>query len=203
MLDHHYEVSVRWTGNRGTGTSSYRDYDRDHVISAAGKPDIVGTADPAFRGDRARWNPEELLVAALIAVPHDELPVRRDLQGFTVVDTRTGRRRTSSTPGPLRDGSPARCSARSSRSSRPIVSRPPRPPTPRRTACASSPPRSPSRWSTRPRSASQQPDRPHPRAGIPLPNPAPGAEERAQTVRGRPPVPDAAAEHHHRHEGPP
>jgi organic hydroperoxide reductase OsmC/OhrA len=54
-----------WTGNRGVGTRGYRDYGRDHEIVAAGKPAIPGSSDPAFRGDAARWNPEEMLVASL------------------------------------------------------------------------------------------------------------------------------------------
>jgi organic hydroperoxide reductase OsmC/OhrA len=62
---HEYTAEVRWTGNRGTGTSGYRDYDRAHDISAGAKPPIPGSSDPAFRGDPARWNPEELLVASL------------------------------------------------------------------------------------------------------------------------------------------
>jgi len=62
---HRYSVAVSWTGNRGTGTSGYRDYARDHEIAAAGKPPIAGSSDPAFRGDPARWNPEELLVASV------------------------------------------------------------------------------------------------------------------------------------------
>jgi len=62
-----YTVAVTWTGNRGTGTSGYRDYGRDHEIAAAGKPPIAGSSDPAFRGDAARWNPEELLVASVSA----------------------------------------------------------------------------------------------------------------------------------------
>lgn len=65
--EHHYSVKVTWTGNRGTGTTGYRDYDRDHTLSAEGKPDIAGSSDPAFRGDSARWNPEELLVGSLSA----------------------------------------------------------------------------------------------------------------------------------------
>lgn len=64
---HQYEVCVTWTGNTGTGTSSYRGYSRDHEASAAGKPSLSGSADPSFRGDSARWNPEELLVASLSA----------------------------------------------------------------------------------------------------------------------------------------
>jgi organic hydroperoxide reductase OsmC/OhrA len=62
---HTYSVTIRWTGNNGTGTSGYRDYARNHDISAAGKPGIAASSDAAFRGDRTRWNPEELLVAAL------------------------------------------------------------------------------------------------------------------------------------------
>ena len=62
---HSYELSLRWTGNTGSGTASYRAYGRDHEVSAAGKPVIAGSSDPAFRGDPQRWNPEELLVAAL------------------------------------------------------------------------------------------------------------------------------------------
>ena len=65
--EHHYVVTVQWTGNRGTGTSGYRDYSRDHTIEAVGKPAIAGSSDPAFRGDRERWNPEELLVASVSA----------------------------------------------------------------------------------------------------------------------------------------
>jgi organic hydroperoxide reductase OsmC/OhrA len=65
MHDHTYEVALAWTGDRGTGTSGYREYGRDHVVSAAGKPAIAGSADTTFRGDADRWNPEELLLAAL------------------------------------------------------------------------------------------------------------------------------------------
>ncbi|OLR93033.1 OsmC family protein [Actinokineospora bangkokensis] len=63
-MEHDYAVTVTWT-DRGPGTTSYRAYDRGHDISAAGKPTIAGSADPHFRGDPARWNPEELLVASL------------------------------------------------------------------------------------------------------------------------------------------
>jgi organic hydroperoxide reductase OsmC/OhrA len=62
---HRYRVQVSWTGNLGTGTSGYRDYARDHEVVAAGKPVLPGSSDPSFRGDPARYNPEELLVAAL------------------------------------------------------------------------------------------------------------------------------------------
>jgi organic hydroperoxide reductase OsmC/OhrA len=65
LLAHSYEVAVEWQGNRGTGTSDYKSYGREHVISSAGKHAIEGSADRAFRGDVDRWNPEELLLAAL------------------------------------------------------------------------------------------------------------------------------------------
>ena len=67
--EHRYQVTVEWTGNTGTGTAGYRTYERRHEIGApgAGKPGIPGSSDPAFRGDAARWNPEELLVASLSA----------------------------------------------------------------------------------------------------------------------------------------
>jgi organic hydroperoxide reductase OsmC/OhrA len=67
MKQHTYEVEVRWTGNGGEGTKTYRSYHRDHLILCEGKPEIVGSSDPAFRGDRSRHNPEELLVASLSA----------------------------------------------------------------------------------------------------------------------------------------
>lgn len=62
---HDYAVEVRWTGNRGVGTRDYRSYSRDHEIVAGSKPVLVGSSDPAFRGDPGRYNPEELLVASL------------------------------------------------------------------------------------------------------------------------------------------
>ncbi len=64
-MSHHYLVKVVWTGNRGSGTSAYGTYDRDHQILVRGKPVLEGSADAAFRGDPRRHNPEDLLVAAL------------------------------------------------------------------------------------------------------------------------------------------
>jgi len=62
---HGYEVTVAWTGNRGTGTSGYRDYGREHAVSAKDRPVILASSDPAFRGHKALWNPELEMVAAL------------------------------------------------------------------------------------------------------------------------------------------
>lgn len=63
--EHHYAVELEWLGNRGTGTSGYRDYGRQHVLRTEGAAAIEGSADRAFHGDTERWNPEELLLAAL------------------------------------------------------------------------------------------------------------------------------------------
>ncbi len=63
---HHFAISMRWTGNLGTGTSGYRAYARNHKISASEKLHAIeGSSDRAFRGDATRYNPEELLIAAL------------------------------------------------------------------------------------------------------------------------------------------
>jgi organic hydroperoxide reductase OsmC/OhrA len=67
QAEHRYSVTLDWEGNLGAGTSGYRAYSRAHRISAPGKPVLSGSSDPAFRGDGSRYNPEELLVAALSA----------------------------------------------------------------------------------------------------------------------------------------
>jgi organic hydroperoxide reductase OsmC/OhrA len=68
MSTHRYTVTNRWTGNLGTGTSNYRAYSRNHELSTPAKTaPIAGSSDPMFRGDPARYNPEELLVGALSA----------------------------------------------------------------------------------------------------------------------------------------
>src|SRR5580704_16881416 len=67
-MKHEYATKLRWTGNRGTGTSNYRAYGRDHEISAASKAIVLpGSSDPHFRGEASRYNPEELLLASLSA----------------------------------------------------------------------------------------------------------------------------------------
>jgi organic hydroperoxide reductase OsmC/OhrA len=65
MQFHEFKTEVVWTGNDGAGTSDYHSYRRDHEIGGPGKPTLPGSADPAFRGDGTRHNPEELLVASL------------------------------------------------------------------------------------------------------------------------------------------
>jgi organic hydroperoxide reductase OsmC/OhrA len=63
--EHHYALTATWQGNRGTGTSGYRDYSRDVTIAVDGKPELLASADKPFRGDPGRWNPEDMLIASL------------------------------------------------------------------------------------------------------------------------------------------
>ena len=68
MSTHHYQITNRWTGNLGTGTSNYRAYSRSHELGSPAKSALIaGSSDPLFRGDPARYNPEELLLGALSA----------------------------------------------------------------------------------------------------------------------------------------
>ncbi len=62
---HNYSLTVKWTGNSGTGTSNYAAFERSHTIISDRKTDILGSSDPAFRGDKTKHNPEELLLASI------------------------------------------------------------------------------------------------------------------------------------------
>ena len=62
---HNYRLSIEWTGNTGNGTSGYRSYERSHSIQVENKPDILASSDPAFSGDKTKYNPEELFLASL------------------------------------------------------------------------------------------------------------------------------------------
>lgn len=64
---HSYNATITWTGNQGGGTSDYKAYSRDYDVVIEGKPVLSGSADPAFRGDAGRHNPEDLLLASLSA----------------------------------------------------------------------------------------------------------------------------------------
>jgi len=62
---HTYATKITWTGNTGRGTETYMAYDRDFTMSAPLKQDFMGSADPVFRGDPEKYNPEELFIASL------------------------------------------------------------------------------------------------------------------------------------------
>jgi organic hydroperoxide reductase OsmC/OhrA len=65
MKEHKYHSNLQWTGNTGKGTESYRGYERSHLISVEGKPIIEASSDPSFRGDKSKYNPEEMFIASL------------------------------------------------------------------------------------------------------------------------------------------
>ena len=58
---------MQWSAGDGPGTTNYRSYARDHTVGAEDKPPIAASSDPAFRGNAARYNPEELFVASISA----------------------------------------------------------------------------------------------------------------------------------------
>ncbi|MEQ1552792.1 MAG: OsmC family protein [Ferruginibacter sp.] len=62
---HFYKATIKWTGNNGTGTNNYKNYERSHTILIENKADILASSDQAFRGDKNRHNPEELLVSSI------------------------------------------------------------------------------------------------------------------------------------------
>lgn len=62
---HQYTSTIQWTGNKGTGTDHYRNYERSHEIIINNKATIEGSSDPAFLGDATKHNPEDLLVSSL------------------------------------------------------------------------------------------------------------------------------------------
>ncbi|MEZ5872947.1 MAG: OsmC family protein [Nitratireductor sp.] len=64
---HEYSATISWTGNRGTGTSAYRAYDRTWDLESPGKPVLHCSNDPLLGGDPAKYNPEDMLLAALSA----------------------------------------------------------------------------------------------------------------------------------------
>jgi len=58
---HTYRCSLAWSGTN----RDYNAFDRGHEVAFEGKASIDMTAAPEYRGDPARHNPEDLLVASL------------------------------------------------------------------------------------------------------------------------------------------
>ncbi|WP_270087978.1 OsmC family protein [Sphingobacterium sp. SYP-B4668] len=65
MKQHIYTSQIVWTGNNGTGTDHYKNYERSHIIAVPHKQVIEGSSDPAFRGDHTKHNPEDLFLSSL------------------------------------------------------------------------------------------------------------------------------------------
>lgn len=56
---------MEWSDPTGVGTIKASTHSRNHVVRMPGKPDLVLTADPSFRGDPAQHSPEDLLLISL------------------------------------------------------------------------------------------------------------------------------------------
>ena len=62
---HLFESHLVWTGGKSGGTTGAATYSREYVIEIKGKEALKGSSAPAFQGDPALHNPEDLLMAAL------------------------------------------------------------------------------------------------------------------------------------------
>lgn len=65
--EHSYAAKLIWTGGARGPVRDYAGYSREYSVEISGKPPIMGSADPLFKGDPALHNPEDLLVASLSA----------------------------------------------------------------------------------------------------------------------------------------
>ena len=102
MKAHDYEVALAWEGNTGRGTADYAAYTRQFRAVAPGKAALVGSADPAFRGDRKLVNPEELLVMSLASchmLSYLALCALREIRVVDYRDRATGRMRADKDGG--------------------------------------------------------------------------------------------------------
>jgi len=86
---HHYRLRTVWTGAGAHGTRDYGEYGRDFRAEVGGKPALLGSADPAFRGDAMRHNPEDWMLAAVASchmLSYLALCARRRLQVLAYED---------------------------------------------------------------------------------------------------------------------
>ena len=65
MSKNEYSVKVKWTGNRGAGTQSYKSYDRTWDLCTPQKPVVHCSNEPLLGGDPTLYNPEDMLIAGL------------------------------------------------------------------------------------------------------------------------------------------
>lgn len=92
-LQHYYRAVTTWAGAEHGSTASYEGYSREYTVQIEGKPAFLGSADPTFRGDAARHNPEDLLLMALSAchlLSYLALCARAGIQVVSYEDAATG-----------------------------------------------------------------------------------------------------------------
>lgn len=99
MTTHRYTAELCWDGS---GTRSYASYTRQFRVAMPKKPVLVGSADPAFRGDPSRHSPEELLVAAVASchmLSYLALCARHRIDVLAYSDSAAGRMTATSEAG--------------------------------------------------------------------------------------------------------
>jgi organic hydroperoxide reductase OsmC/OhrA len=99
---HHYSTTLTWDGNRGTGTTTYAGYGREHHAIIDGKADLALSADPTFRGDAARHNPEDLLLIAVASchmLSYLAIAAKRGVNVLAYRDHATGTMQTDARGG--------------------------------------------------------------------------------------------------------
>lgn len=67
MEEAHYHAKLVWSGGTLGSTKFVESYSREFQVELEGKPPMRGSADPAFHGNPALYNPEDLLLSALAA----------------------------------------------------------------------------------------------------------------------------------------
>jgi organic hydroperoxide reductase OsmC/OhrA len=86
--EHHYRAVICWDGKAAGVTANYKAYSRNHLAALEGKPLLEMSADPAFRGDAARLNPEDCLLIALSSCHMLSYLAFAALEGLVVTDYR-------------------------------------------------------------------------------------------------------------------
>jgi organic hydroperoxide reductase OsmC/OhrA len=82
---HEYTAEVVWEGDPDATTFAYASYSRRYRVAIDGKPDLAGSADPMFRGEADRHNPEDLLVTAVATCHMLSYLALCSLQGIVVL----------------------------------------------------------------------------------------------------------------------
>lgn len=101
-MNHHYDVHLTWDQQPGGEAWNYRTYTRQYHASIEGKPDLTGSADPTFRGDRTKHNPEDLFVIAISSchmLSYLALCARANIEVLAYEDRATGTMSTDNRGG--------------------------------------------------------------------------------------------------------
>lgn len=62
-MSENFNIQIQWLNKNKAFT--YNDYSREYTINTNGKPEIIASAAPAYKGLPEVYNPEDLLVASL------------------------------------------------------------------------------------------------------------------------------------------